>query len=183
LLAVVQGGSCRDLRRRCAEALAQIGFDGYGFGGWPVDDAGRLVDAVAMTAELIAPDRPKWALGIGKPEHVVAAAAMGYDLFDCVIPTRDARHSRLYAFLPGRDLALEGPFYEPVYITDDRYIRDGRPIEAGCDCLTCTRYSRSYLHHLFHVRETLAQRLATVHNLRFYARLMERLREQRRRHV
>jgi queuine tRNA-ribosyltransferase len=183
LIAPIQGGQDATLRRQCAQSLMEIGFDGYAFGGWPVSDDGELVEAVALTAELVGPERLSWALGIGKPEHVVAAARMGYDLFDCVIPTRDARHHRLYCFRDGVPVGASPSFYEHLYITDKRYVRDDRPIEDGCDCLLCRRYTRAYLHHLCHVREVLAQRLATLHNLRFYTRLIEHLRHERLTHA
>ena len=98
LLAVVQGGRDPSLRRECAERLLDIGFDGYGYGGWPVDQEGKLDESVARVAELTPGDRPRFALGIGKPENLVRAFELGYRLFDCVLPTRDARHQRLYVF-------------------------------------------------------------------------------------
>ncbi|GAG26375.1 unnamed protein product, partial [marine sediment metagenome] len=121
-------------------------------------------------AELLPADAPKWALGVGKPENVVAAAKMGYGLFDCVLPTRDARRGRLYVSV--------GDDYERLYVQDARHVRDGSPVDADCDCPCCRRYSRAYLHHLFHIRDSLAGRLATIHNLRFYTRLMARLRAE-----
>jgi len=177
LFAVIQGGTDRTLRAECAERLLEIGFDAFGYGGWPIDDDGALIDAVAYVAELIPDAFPKHALGIGKPENVVAAFRVGYDLFDCVIPTRDARHRRLYAFAtdPRYIHARSDDFYRCVYLQDDKHARDDGPIDAFCDCACCTAYSRAYLHHLFNVNEQVAGRLATIHNLRFYARLMERL--------
>ena len=179
LFAVVQGGDDRELRSVCAEQLAEIGFDGYGYGGWPIADDGRLVDGVGMVAELTPDGVPRHALGIGKPENVVRAAAMGYDTFDAVIPTRDARHKRLYVSCDGfasLTWKAEG-FYENVYIHDARFARDRRPVEESCDCLCCRNYSRAYLRHLFDIRDSLALRLATIHNLRFYTRLVSRIRE------
>ena len=178
LFAVVQGGNGRELRRACADRLVEMGFDGYGYGGWPIGDDGQLVDAVGMAAELTPVGVPKHALGIGKPESVVRAAAMGYTTFDAVIPTRDARHKRLYIAcdnFASLNWQAEG-FYEHIYIQDSRYIRDARPLDASCDCPCCRNYSRAYLHHLFAIGDALALRLATLHNLRFYTRLMERLR-------
>ena len=180
LMAVVQGGNDLDLRRRCADELLAIGFDGYGFGGWPIDDDGQLIETVAAVAQMLPADRPKWALGVGKPEHVVTAARLGYDLFDCVIPTRDARRGRLYVFADEpTDVSLDGDgFYERLYIADDRFVRDAAPIDPTCDCLCCQRYSRAYVHHLFRIRDILSARLATLHNLRFYMRLMDLLRTE-----
>lgn len=179
LFGVVQGGMDFELRRQCVEQLGEIGFDGYGFGGWPIADDGALVDAVAWVAELLPKDVPKHALGIGKPENVVRAFRLGYDTFDCTLPTRDARQKRLYVFhdVPER-VNLDADFYRYAYIDDERFARDGEPVDSTCDCLCCERYSRAYVHHLFEINETLAFRLATIHNLRFYARLMAVLAKQ-----
>jgi len=173
LFGIIQGGYGKHLRWECAEALIEIGFDGYGFGGWPLDESGALAEStLEYTARLMPDGLPKYALGVGNPAAVVRCAAWGYDLFDCVLPTRDARHRRLYCFDPGPD-----PFaYSFLYIGDDRYKRDPRPVSELCDCLCCTRYSRSYVHHLFDIGDALAQRLATIHNLRFYVQLMDKLR-------
>ncbi|MFT5366891.1 MAG: queuine tRNA-ribosyltransferase [Candidatus Latescibacterota bacterium] len=173
LFGVVQGGMDFDLRRQCVVELAEIGFDGYGFGGWPISDDGALVEAVAWVAELLPDDVPKHALGIGKPENVVRAFRLGYDTFDCTIPTRDARQKRLCVFADSPDrVNLDADFYRYVYIDDERHARDCEPVDPTCDCLCCKQYSRAYLHHLFEINETLAFRLATLHNLRFYARMM-----------
>ena len=174
LFAVAQGGNDPALRRRCVAELVEIGFDGYGFGGWPIDAEGQLSDAVGLVAELIPEGMPKHALGIGKPENLARAFRMGYDLFDCAIPTRDARRKRLYVFKDAPGLRGD-EFYEYLYIEDERYARDARPIDAQCGCLCCQRYSRAYLRHLFEVEDALALRLATMHNLTFYSALIEGL--------
>jgi len=179
LFAVVQGGSDFDLRRECAERLIEIGFDGYGYGGWPIVDGNQLAETVELVSQILPPTKPKYALGIGKPENIVKCAKMGYSLFDCVIPTRDARHRRLYVFSekPESSSLAGSDFYKCLYFLDKKHINDKRPLEADCDCLCCSRgYSRAYLHHLFKIEDTLAYRLATSHNLRFYARLMEAIR-------
>jgi len=176
LFAVVQGGQVPELRRKCADSLLEIGFDGYGFGGWPIDEDGRLVEMVYQVAELLPPDTPKHALGIGKPENIVAAWRAGYTTFDSSLPTRDARRRRLFI---ARDLESplpnDGSFYKYLYIGDDKHRREDEPIDPGCSCLCCMRYSRAYLHHLFHVKDCLAYRLATLHNLYFLSRLMRAL--------
>ncbi len=177
LFAVVQGGGDHELRRACAEALLEIGFDGYGYGGWPLDGQGGLLrETLAYTRELIPRQLPMHALGVGQPANVVACAAMGYELFDCAMPTRDARGGRLYAYAsdpsaPG--FRLRGEWYRYLYIADKKHIKDDRPLSPGCDCLTCRRYSVGYLHHLHKIGETLYLRLATIHNLRFMSRLLE----------
>ncbi len=177
LFAIVQGGPDPELRKQCAERLLEIGFDGYGFGGWPIGGEGALVDMVAHVASLVPKGIPMHGLGIGKPENVVAAYSAGYRMFDCVIPTRDARHKRLYTFRTPPQLGTPASrdFYQCVYIQDEVHMSANAPIEEGCDCHTCTRFSRAYLYHLFKVNDSLALRLATIHNLRFYARLMEYL--------
>jgi len=180
IFAVVQGGGIEALRRECAGELARIGFDGYGFGGWPLGADGLLlIDALRWVVDALPPRAPKHALGIGRPDHLVSAFTLGYSLFDCALPTRDARHGRLYAYRPGypeRLLKSGASFYRAVHILDARYRIDREPVEAGCDCPICSTYSRAYLHHLFKVGDTTAERLATMHNLRFYVRLVERLR-------
>jgi queuine tRNA-ribosyltransferase len=180
LLGVIQGGYDPQLRTECAEKLFTLNFDGYGFGGWPLDAEGELAaETLAHTARLMPPDRPRFALGVGMPENVVRGVQMGYQLFDCVLPTRDARHGRLYAFSAGTPKEIDvfsADFYHFVYIEDDTYKRDTRPVSAVCDCPCCRGYSRSYLHHLFEIKDGLAYRLATLHNLRFYTLLMAHLR-------
>ena len=175
LFGIVQGGSFPELRRECGTRLEEIGFDGYGFGGWPLDGQGALrEDILQMAADAMPDHKIKYAMGLGKPEEIVACVKMGYQLFDCVIPTREARHQRLYVFQPGA--TLEEKFYKHLYIMDDKYCRDGGPIEEGCDCEACKNHSRAYLQHLFRMNDPAAMRLATAHNLRFFGRLMERLR-------
>jgi queuine tRNA-ribosyltransferase len=171
---VVQGGADPELRRLCARELAAMGFDGYCYGGWPFDSQGRmLADILALTAELLPSDKPRYALGIGNPSALIACARMGYDLFDCALPTRDARRGRLYVFGDAGELS-----HDRLYIRDGVNRRDRGPVSDACDCLCCRSYSRAYLHHLFAVGDSLAWRLATVHNLRFYTALIERLRSR-----
>lgn len=180
LFAVVQGGGDRALRAECAAALLAIGFDGYGFGGWPLDAQGRLLaEILAYTRSLIPADYPMHALGVGQPENVVACARMGYAIFDSALPTRDARSGRLYTFTadPSRpEFRLAGDWYDYHYLPDKKHIKNTAPISPGCDCHTCQNYTLGYLHHLHKVSETLGLRLATIHNLRFMSRLMELLR-------
>jgi queuine tRNA-ribosyltransferase len=175
LFGIIQGGSFFDLRDTCAKALIDIGFDGYGFGGWPVNGKGELVeDVLEYTANLMPAEKPKYAMGLGKPGGVHTCFKMGYNLFDCVIPTREARRNRLYVF----DEAAEGGGlkYKHYDILDDEHIREDFPVSDQCDCLTCRKYSRAYLHHLYKTGDSLAFRLATIHNLRFYTQFTERLR-------
>lgn len=181
LFAVVQGGGEKELRRECAEALLEIGFDGYGFGGWPLDAKGHLLEEILnYTRELIPREFPMHALGVGQPGNVADCAAMGYEMFDSALPTRDARSGRLYvySFNPARpDFRLRGNWYDYLYIADKKHIKTDTPLFEGCDCYTCAHYSVGYLHHLHKISETLFLRLATIHNLRFMTRLMELLRD------
>ncbi len=175
LVGVVQGGADAALRSECAGALMELGLGGFGFGGWPLDADGRFrIESFELLARLLPPDAPRFALGVGKPEHVVAVARLGgRDVFDCTLPTRDARHHRLYTFTG--DPVRDDPFYRCIYILDEKHAGDTGPLESGCDCACCRRYSRGYLHHLFKIRDAAALRLATLHNLRFYARLVDAL--------
>jgi len=178
LFAVVQGGNSRSLRQYCAEALLEIGFDGYGYGGWPLDSEGFLVEEmVACTREFIPLQFPLHALGIGHPDFIARCHALGYSLFDSAMPTRDARHGRLYRFtsMDKRIDFSDSRWWEYVYIHDQRHIKSSQLISANCDCHTCRNYPIAYLHHLFKLNDCLYQRLATIHNLRFMTQLCERL--------
>ncbi len=195
LFAVIQGGNSKKLRKKCAEGLLKIGFDGFSFGGHPVDAKGKLVtEILKYTADLIPDKFPKYAMGIGKPEDIVKCVKMGYTMFDCVIPTREARHGRLYVYHPETNLSAEESlrgilrsprktrlpqnnkkiFYEHLFV-NSKLEYDFQPIDPTCDCLACQNYSRAYIYHLFRLREPAALRLATIHNLRFYTRLMEKI--------
>jgi queuine tRNA-ribosyltransferase len=182
LFGVVQGGYDPEMRTRCAEALLSLGFDGFGFGGWPLSPDGELAhEILAHTASLLPDHLPRFALGIGKPEHIVSCFELGWRIFDCVLPTRDARHGRLYAFraptLEQVDLRADR-FYRFLYLRDQKHKRIRDPISPACDCLCCRNYSLGYLHHLFDIGDPLGMRLATLHNLRFYTQLLERLVEK-----
>ena len=173
LFGVVQGGMFPELRTRCAEGLVALDFDGYGFGGRHIDGEGNFLEAIlAHTAALIPRDKPRFALGIGTPSDIVRCHALGWDMFDCVIPTREGRHGRLFIMDD-----TEESFYQTINIQNERFETDFTPLDPSCDCEACTTYTRAYIKHLFKVADPLAGRLASIHNLRFYMRLMERLRE------
>ncbi len=166
LFGIVQGGHDTALRQESAEAVTSLGFDGYAVGGLSVGEPKELHHSIAAhTAALLPPERPRYLMGVGSPEDLVEAVAFGYDLFDCALPTRVARNGGIYH---------AGGRYD---VTTARFRTEPGPLEEGCDCLTCRSFSAAYVHHLFRARELLAHRLATVHNLRFYQRLMARLRE------
>jgi queuine tRNA-ribosyltransferase len=161
LFAVIQGGTFPELRRKSAEDLIEIGFDGYGFGGWPIGEDGELLaELLEVVADVIPETTPAYAMGIGTPDDIRTCVELGYVLFDCVLPTRNARHGLLYT--------SEGE----VRITRAEYAEDMEALDPECPCETCTNYTRAYLHHLFRSRESTGKTLATIHNLTYYSRLM-----------
>lgn len=179
LLGVVQGGAFQDLRAECTKRLVEIGFDGLGYGGWPVR-VDKSFDY--LSAKTIINNAPKnyffYGLGIGKPEDIVGCTKLGFDIFDCVLPTRDARHARLYVFNADsiNKINLDKKKFYSYFVPDKQmYLGDTFPVSKACDCLLCKNYSRGYLAHLFRTETVAAMRLATIHNLRFYALLMEKL--------
>jgi queuine tRNA-ribosyltransferase len=183
LFGVIQGGNNKDLRKKCADALKEIGFDGYGFGGWPLnDDSTYNHDILEFTANQMEEGKPKYALGVGNPKAVVECFKMGYNIFDCVLPTRDARHGRIYILneqgvkdaRATRDVTEE--IYSFLHIKQEKYTRDEAKLDEHCDCHVCQNYTRAYLKHLFDIEDISAARLATIHNLRTYTRLIEILR-------
>lgn len=178
LFAVIQGGRSRQLRRQCAQELLDIGFDGYGYGGWPLDSEGDLLeDMLAYTRELVPDSFLLHALGVGHPANILTCVGLGYPLFDSTMPTRDARHGRLYLFNvdPAGD-NLSGDWFSYLYIKDKKHIKQNLPLSPYCDCLCCRHYTLGYLHHLFKLNDSLYPRLATIHNLRFITQLMGHLR-------
>ena len=181
LMGVIQGGEHKNLRAKCARALVDLDFDIYGYGGWPMDSKGKFNrDLFQYNASLTPDTKPRFALGVGMPEDIILGFQLGYHFFDCVLPTRDARHYRLYTFKkkPNKALLLSGQkFYDFIYINKDRYMRDQKPISQYCSCYTCQHYSKAYLNQLFKIKESLAWRLATIHNLYFYNSLIQQLRE------
>jgi queuine tRNA-ribosyltransferase len=169
LSCVVQGANYPDLRKKCAEELTKIGFDGYNFGGFVVDKEGELViDEMKAVIDNTPKDKFKYAMGVGKPEDIRRAAKIGYTVFDTVLVTRNARHGTLYS----SDIEDE-----VLRITNQDYATDERPIDSRCDCYTCKNHSRAYVHQMLKVGEATGMTLATIHNLRYYQRLIEELNE------
>jgi len=165
LFGIVQGGMHLELRKESLARLAEIGFDGYALGGLSVGEpeAERLKVLDGIAAELPA-DRPRYVMGVGTPRDLVQAVARGIDLFDCVMPTRNARNGHLFT--------SEGV----IKIRNARHRDDAGPLDPACACYTCANYSRAYLHHLDRCDEILGARLNTVHNLHYYLGLMKRIR-------
>ncbi|SIN78038.1 tRNA-guanine transglycosylase [Sulfurivirga caldicuralii] len=166
LFGIVQGGMYEDLRKRSAEALQQIGFDGYAIGGLSVGEPkDEMMKVLDFTAPELPQDRPRYLMGVGKPEDLVESVRRGMDMFDCVIPTRNARNGFLFTSTG------------VVKIRNAVYKHSTQPLDPDCDCYTCRNYTRAYLHHLDRCGEILGARLNTIHNLHYYQHLMRQMRE------
>ena len=158
---IVQGGTSEELRRRSASELVELDFDGYALGGLSVGEARpEMLAATAFSAPLLPAEKPRYFMGIGDPEGVLEVIERGIDMFDCVLPTRTAR--------TGSALTWEGR----LNLRNARFARDARPLEEGCDCPACGRFTRAYLRHLVNQQELLGLRLLSLHNLRFLIRLV-----------
>jgi queuine tRNA-ribosyltransferase len=166
LFGIVQGGMHESLRLRSARELVAIGFDGYAIGGLSVGEPHEERDRVLdFTVPHLPPDRPRYLMGVGRPQDIIAGVLRGIDMFDCVMPTRNARNGYLFT---GRGV---------LKIRNARYEQDTGPIDPDCSCSTCAHYSRAYLRHLDRCNEILGSRLMTLHNLSFYQHLMQGLRD------
>lgn len=165
LFGIVQGSVYEELRQASLDGLLEIGFDGYAVGGLsvgePPEDRWRILD---FLAERLPAERPRYLMGVGTPEDIVEAVQRGIDMFDCVMPTRNARNGHLFTH------------HGIVRIKNAVHARDTRPLDPMCDCYTCRNYSRAYLRHLFRCNEILGARLNTIHNLHYYQTLMRNLR-------
>ncbi len=166
LFGIVQGSVYPDLRRHSVEELLAIGFDGYAIGGLSVGEPINVMyEIVEFTAALLPKDKPRYVMGVGTPVDIIECVARGADMFDCVLPTRNARNGK--AFTP--DGAIN--------VRSAKHKEDFSPIQADCDCYTCRTFTRAYIRHLLNMDEILALRLLTTHNLRFYLRLMNSIRD------
>lgn len=166
LFGIVQGGRFSELRQRSLQELQEIGFDGYALGGLSVGEEKPVMHEVMdACSEQLPPDHPRYIMGIGTPEDLVEAVWRGYDMFDCVMPTRNARNGMLFTS-QGR-----------LNIKRKQYEEDQGPLDPSCDCYVCQNYSRAYLRHLFRTGEILASMLNTHHNIAWYLSLMARMRE------
>jgi len=166
LFAIVQGGIDLTMRQQCAADLVKMDFDGYAIGGLSVGEGHEnMTKTVSHTAPLLPENKPRYLMGVGMPPDIIAACLAGIDMFDCVLPTRNGRNA--YAF------TMAGP----VRMRNNEHINDSGPIERDCDCYACTHYPRATIRHFFNVGEMLGPILTSIHNLRFYQRLMGRIRE------
>jgi len=166
LFGIVQGSTYPDLRKIAAEELVSIGFDGYSIGGLSVGEPqGLMLEMMGSAIKYLPEDKPRYAMGVGMPHDFFNAIEMGVDMFDCVVPTRNARNGAAYT--------NEGR----LIIRNGEYSRDMRPLSESCDCIVCKNYSRSYIRHLFNTQEILGLRLTSLHNVYFYVHLLDRIRE------
>ncbi len=166
LFGIVQGGTNLELRTHCAKKLVEMDFDGYAVGGLSVgEEHDDMIKTVAHTTPLLPEDKPRYLMGAGTPKDIIAAVRAGIDMFDCVLPTRNGRNA--FAFTENG----------PVRLRNSSHTNDAGPIEAGCDCYCCRNFSRGALRHFFNSGEMLGPILASLHNLRFYQRLMAKVRE------
>lgn len=163
---IIQGGLYEDLRVESAQSIGELPFDGYAIGGLSIGEQPDQMQAMCRhTAPLLPADRPRYLMGVGRPEDLVEGVRAGIDLFDCVMPTRNARNGQLFTS------------FGKVNIKNARFADDAGPLDPECPCETCTQYSRAYLRHLFICGELLSARLNTLHNLTYYVRLMGQMRE------
>ena len=166
LFGIVQGGMFPDLRKKSAEELMHIGFDGYAVGGLSVgEEAALMYDMMAQTLPLLPKDRPRYVMGVGTPENLIEGIDRGVDMFDCVMPTRNARNGVLFTS------------FGKISIKQARYVDDPAPVDPDCDCYVCRHYSRAYLRHLYQSGEILSSVLNTYHNVHYYLKLMEGARQ------
>ena len=166
LFGIVQGGVHEALRRACAEGLRAIGFDGYAVGGLAVGEGQEaMFGCLDFAPGQLLSDKPRYLMGVGKPDDIVGAVQRGIDMFDCVLPTRSGR--------TGQAFTADGP----LNLRNARFAEDQEPIEPGCPCPTCSKFERAYVHHLVKSGEILGAMLMTEHNLWFYQRLMQGLRD------
>ncbi len=166
MFGIVQGGLFEDLRRDCADALAALPFEGFAVGGLGVGEGEEQLRAIgSFTVALLPADRPRYLMGVGRPQDIIHAVRAGFDMFDCVIPTRNARNGTLYTW--------QGK----VNIKRAEFAGDARPLDETCGCYACRNFSRAYLRHLYMAGEILSAQLNSLHNLYFYHRLMDKCRE------
>ncbi len=183
LFGIVQGGDQKDLRQRSAKEITALDFNGYAIGGLAVGESNKIMyDMVKFTAPLLPADKPRYLMGVGYPENIIEAVKAGVDMFDCVIPTREARHGKLYVWTNGdvrkRNFSAKGGpasgWYKTINLNNAKFAKDTTPINDQ----TLKNYSKAYLHHLFKTQEPLAMKLATINNVHFYLQLMAKIRAE-----
>ena len=166
LFGIIQGGVFQDLRRQSLDQLAEIGFDGYAIGGLSVgEEKPQMYDTVEYIAPMMPGSRPRYLMGVGTPEDLIECVARGVDMFDCVMPTRNARNGQVFTSLGKMNIRNAG------------FAQDDRPLDESCACSVCRRYSRAYIRHLYNTGEMLASTLCSYHNLAFYLDTMRQIRQ------
>ena len=171
LFGIVQGSMYPDLRQQSLEGLLDIGFDGYAIGGLSVGEPkDEMMDVLDYLPDDMPADKPRYLMGVGKPEDLVEGVRRGVDMFDCVMPTRNARNGHYFVTGDADNAGV-------VRIRNSQYRNDEGPLDPECDCYTCQNFSRAYLYHLNKCKEMLGAQLATIHNLRYYQRLMQGIRD------
>jgi len=176
LFGIVQGGMYADLRKESAERLVEMDFPGYAIGGLAVGEPREVTrEMIALTLEHLPKDKPRYVMGVGYPDEIEEYAKMGVDMMDCVLPTRAGRHGLLFVREDPKDRRSA---VVRMNIKKQEFAEDHGPIDAGCECPTCRRYSRAYLRHLFASGEPLGATLNSIHNLSFYLETMERVRQE-----
>ena len=171
LFGIVQGSMYPDLRQQSLEGLLDIGFDGYAIGGLSVGEPKEeMIDVLDYLPDGMPADKPRYLMGVGKPEDLVEGVRRGVDMFDCVMPTRNARNGHYFVTGDADNAGV-------VRIRNSQYRNDEGPLDPECDCYTCQNFSRAYLYHLNKCKEMLGAQLATIHNLRYYQRLMQGIRD------
>lgn len=179
LFGIVQGGVYKKLRDESARALMILDFDGYAIGGLAVGEPRNVRNKVlAWNTGLLPADKPRYLMGVGKPDDITDAVQRGIDMFDCVIPTREARHGRMYVRSKKITTSAKS-WYTIMNVKREKSKFDKKPIDPYCLCTTCLTFSRSYVRHLFSVKEGLAMRLTTIHNLAFYLSMMRELQKNK----
>jgi len=179
IFGIIQGSVFKDLREKSAQQIKKLDFDGYAIGGISVGESKTEMQKALKCAEKFLPkNKPRYAMGIGYPEDIVKAVKQGIDMLDCVVPSREGRHGRLFIIKNKSDNFLKRKnFYQTINIKNAKYKKDFSPVDKFCDCLLCKNYTRAYLRHLFKIKDGLAFRLGSLHNLRFYFRMMNSLRK------
>jgi queuine tRNA-ribosyltransferase len=168
LFGIIQGGIDLSLREHCANELVKLDFDGYAIGGLGVGEGHKdMIRTVSDTARILPQDKPRYLMGVGTPADIISSVKAGVDMFDCVLPTRNGRNATAFTESDSG----------PIRLRNSEYISDSSPIETGCDCYCCRNFSRAALRHFFNIGEMLGPILVSLHNLRFYQRLMTKIRQ------
>lgn len=179
LFGIIQGGIHQDLRRQSVQELTDLNFDGYAVGGVAVGEPrDKMRKILNWTVPNLPELKPRYLMGLGRPEEIVQAVKQGIDMFDCVIPTREARHGRLYIWKSKINNLNSKNFYKTININNKKFKTSLKSLDENCDCTTCKNYTLAYLSHLFKTQESLGLRLATIHNLKFYIDLMTKIRKE-----